>query len=258
MHNFIYDEDQIRKFVSILSPLKEDEMYFVSMSARNKYLTDVERRYYELGRTEMFARELIKPSRRIEGGIVETYLRVLKSMQVSEGGYTSRTGKALPDNCLIVYANINPTSGLKAAKAFMSDMTEALFDMRTNPDAPSFFAHLDSKLMKHCQKEKGTRSLIDVDFDIPKEGLPILKCFLAEMEGHGVKYHVIETKSGYHVLLERETLKFNYNEQVATANYNATTEFGKEHVEVVVNKNGMVPVPGTMQAGHKVRFLEVL
>jgi hypothetical protein len=79
-HNFIYDEEQIRKFVSTLSPLKKDEVYFVSMSARNKYLTDEERRTYDLGRTEMFARELIKPSNRVEGGIVETYLRVLKSM----------------------------------------------------------------------------------------------------------------------------------------------------------------------------------
>jgi len=33
-HKFIHDEDQIRKFVSLLSPLKGDEAYFVSMSAK--------------------------------------------------------------------------------------------------------------------------------------------------------------------------------------------------------------------------------
>jgi len=239
-----------------MSPLKPDEAYFLSLSARNKYLTDEERKTYELGRTEMFARELVKQNK-YGTPIEDIYLRVLKSMQVSEGGYTSRTGVTLPDKCLVVYANINPSSGIKALKMFYERTTEALFDMRTNSEAPSNFNNLDTQLMNCYQKCKGTRTLIDIDFDIPEEGSDILHTFLDEMYEKDVKYHVVKTKSGYHVLLERETLKFNYNLNIIKAHEEAQKRFGKEHIEVEVNKNEMIPIPGTMQAGHKVSFLEI-
>ena len=270
-HKFIYDEDQIRKFVGLMSPLKDDEVYFVSMSARNKYLTEEERRHYELGRTEMFARELVKPSKRFPGTIADTYIRVLKSMQVSRGGYTSRTGVELPDKCLVVYANINPTSGYLALKAFMEEAFKALFDLRTNPEAPSFFAHLDSKLMKELQKRTGTKTLIDIDFDIPDEGKGILISFIAELTNmhdaamekleedkrKELKYHIVKTRSGFHFLLDRSSLAYNYTVPVENANKKAIEKFGEDHVEVIVNKDAMIPVPGTIQAGHKVHFITV-
>lgn len=268
-HKFIYDEKQIRKFVNIMSPLKDDEVYFLSLSARNKYLTDEERKKYELGRTEMFARKIVKPSPRVNGDIADIYIRVLKSMQVSRGGYTSRTGVELPDKCLVVYANINPSSGMKALKYFQLEMTEALFDIHTNPEVFSKFAHLDSKLMNQFQKQKGTRTLIDIDFDIPEEGKDILVTFFKDLHKmHNIAqqkvqdkiellYYIIKTKSGYHVLLKKDRLKFNYNLAILKANNEAQFRYGKEHIEVTVNKNAMIPCPGTIAAGHKVRFIDM-
>jgi hypothetical protein len=256
-HKFIHDEDQIRKFVSLLSPLKGDEAYFLSLSARNKYLTEEERRVYDLGRTEMFARKLVKRDKKKIVPMEDNYLRVLKSMQVSHGGYTSRSGVTLPDKCLVVYANINPVSGLKALKEFQTKIMDSLFDMRTNSEAPDNFSNLDTQLMNCYQRSRGTRTLIDIDFDIPEDGIDILKTFTSIMRENEVKYHVIKTKSGFHVLLEKANIKFNYVDIVKNCHIEAVKRFGLDHVEVMQNNNSMVPVPGCRQADFPVHFLDM-
>jgi len=132
-----------------------------------------------------------------------------------------------------------------------------MLDMRTNSEAPSNFNNLDTQLMNCYQKCKGTRTLIDIDFDIPEDGEFIPEGWLVDMRANNAKCHVIKTRSGYHVLIEKESLKFNYVALTKIANDTAQSLFDKEHVEVEVNKNAMVPIPGTMQAGFKVCFLDI-
>lgn len=248
-HKLLYDEDQVKEFHSLLSPLKEHEAYFLSMSARNKYLTDEERCHYELGRTEMFARKLVKRPE------FDVFLRTLKSLQVSHGGYTSRTGVPLPDKCLVVYTNVNPSDGKKALKQFYEKSTQLLFDSMDKADVEKKFASLDTELMNCYQRSRGTRTLLDVDFDVPRDGVDLVKDVVSDFASHDVKYRVIETKSGFHVLVHKNTIEYNYTEVVKLANTEAEKRYG--HAEVVVNKNEMCVVPGTVQAGHKVRFLEL-
>jgi hypothetical protein len=76
-------------------------------------------------------------------------------------------------------------------------------------------------------------------------------------EHKGVACHVIETRSGWHVLLERKDIKFNYTEFVKEAHKEAQARYGNEHVEVMINKNDMIPAPGCISAGHKVKFLDL-
>jgi hypothetical protein len=110
--------------------------------------------------------------------------------------------------------------------------------------------------MMNCyQRANGTKTLIDIDFDVPRDGKDILDNFLKQMGEHSVTCHVIETKSGWHVLLERKDIKFNYTEFVKEAHKEAQARYGNEHVEVMINKNDMCVVPGTIQAGHEVRFI---
>lgn len=67
--------------------------------------------------------------------------------------------------------------------------------------------------------------------------------------------HIIEIRSGFHALIEKEFLKFNYVKIVNELNDEVQKELGKEHVEIVKNKNNMIPSPGTLQAGFPVKFL---
>lgn len=248
-YELIHNEREIRKFYDILGELLPEEAYFLSMSARNKYLTEDERKMYELGRTEMFARKLVKRNS------FEIFMRTVRSFEVAYGGYLSRGNVPLPQKCLVVYANVNPVSGRKALQEFYSKTTQLLFDLSTSKEAESKLSSLDTELLNCYQRAKGTKSLIDIDFDVPKGGFDLVQRFVQQMRTAGVTTHVIETKSGYHVLLVRKDIKFNYVAVVNELHQEAVTRFG--HAEAVVNKNEMVPLPGTMQAGHAVRFLEV-
>ncbi len=245
-YKFIYNEDELKRFFSILSPLKPDEAYFVSLSARNKYLTDEERKTIDLGRTEMFARKLIKDYS------YEAFIRTLRTYEVNDGGFTSRSNIPLPEKCIVLYANINPVSGTKALKEFYEKTTQLLFDLATDKEASKRLASLDTELMNCYQRAKGTRTLLDIDFDIPE--IDLVKDVCSDLKSHNVIYHIIKTKSGFHVLVQRDTLKYNYTEVVKKANEEAIKKYG--HAEVVVNSNEMIPIPGTIQAGHQVCIIE--
>ena len=57
--NLIADVDELKWFYdNVLPNLKQAEVYFLSLSGRNKYLTDEEKQYYQLGRNEMFENQL--------------------------------------------------------------------------------------------------------------------------------------------------------------------------------------------------------
>lgn len=251
MHNLVHDVDEIRKFHSFLYPLKSGEAYFLSMSARDKYLSAEERKEFSLGRSEMFARKIVKSSD------FETFLRVIRSLEVNHGGYTTRNNKNIPDKCLLMYANINASSGMKALKEFNQKSNELMFEMLANPDALKHFAALDSMLMNCYQRQTGTKYLLDVDFDVVKNdiGYSLLNTFIDELKEHNVSYKVIETFGGFHVLIIRETVKFNYQIVLNELNFVAKRQFTKS--EIVKNVNDMVPVPGTLQAGFPVHFLEM-
>ncbi len=180
------------------------------------------------------------------------FLRVIRSMEVNYGGYTSRNDSVLPSKCMVVYCNINPSSGKKTLKEFYSKTQEFLF----NGDQDFQFGHLDSVLMSCYQRNRGSRNLLDIDFDIPEEGESHVRDFCTELQTDNVKYHVIKTRSGFHVLLEKDTVHFNYPEMVEIFDTRACMEFGEDHVEVVVNKNEMVPVPGTIQSDFEVHFVD--
>lgn len=255
-HKFIHDWQETKRFINLLPVLDMDEAYFVSLSARNKYLTDEEKDEISLGRTEMFSRKLIKcsfiPEKR-----EEVFNRVIHSLECSHGGITTKTGMVIPDKCLVVYVNINPVSGKKALKLFNSKTDDMLFDSFTNTNGLYGFAGLDSLLMTCYQKSRGTKKFVDIDFDIPEDGNNLLTYFLSELIKNGVKYHVIKTKSGHHVLLETDTIKFNYTALVRELDVKAKKMFGPEHIEIIQNTNGMIPLPGTLQGGFAVHFMNI-
>ena len=60
-YKIIYSEDELKWFFDHCVPsLKKDEVFFCSLSARNKYLTEEERETLGLGRTEMMSKTIIR------------------------------------------------------------------------------------------------------------------------------------------------------------------------------------------------------
>lgn len=247
----IYDENEVKKFFGLLKPLEKDEVYFLSLSARNKYLTPEERIEYDLGRTEMFGRKLVKRNS------FEDFLRTLHSYEI-ESGWTGRGYKTLPQKCLAVYANINVSSGKKALQEFYQNMNETLFNLANDEGALERLRFLDTELLNCFQRSRGARTWIDVDFDCPSKdlGLSYVGSFREDLKRNKVESVVIETHSGYHVMVKRETLKYNYTLILAELDKIMKNQFPDGGAEVVVNKNEMVPIPGCLSAGFEVRILD--
>ena len=236
MYKIIHDIDEIDRFLDFLyKPLSDNEAYFISLSARNKYLTEQEREYYSLGRTEMYAKTIVYDK--------EDCIKKLYRFQCDDLGYTTRNGKTIPSKTMVCYANINP-----------ADMTKAYlnFTARVAKEYPNV-KNIHNWLMIEIQKSRSKKYWLDIDID--SENWETLQEVLSHMLVN-IPHMVIKTKSGCHMLVDMQKLKEeNLGRQLHETAQRLTKEL--EVGEVVINKNEMVPIPGTYQANVPVTIYSV-
>ena len=239
----ISDQNIFKRYVDWLPAPILDEVYFVSLSARNKYLTPQEREYYGLGRTEMFSREIARDKPGLS--------YVMSKLQASLAYRRTRTGKEIPHGALVVYMNVNPSSTIAAYQTFKHQMdtilqealTAALKDAHVNFDP---LVRAPRHLMNAIQKSRSRRLIIDIDVDTTAPD--IIDNLRQTLREQGVDFACVGTCGGYHVLVRKHTLgHFRLYEKLQELQDAAGAE-------VCVNANGMVPVPGTLQAGTLVTF----
>jgi len=254
----ISDIEELKRFVDHYLPeLGDDEVYFVSLSARNKHLSTEERRTIGLSRTEMFARALVRSK--------EKFVQIIRRYECNPWAYLTKNNVPIPSKCVIAYVNINPSSALKATQEAMTEIQKRMFDSVLSdgktPETLASLKKLDIIVMNAFQRQRGTRHFIDIDFDIPKDNGRLLKDLfldcLEEFKVRGMRFFVVETKGGYHVVVDKGTINFNYPLllQEMEAWFREVTD---EKIEVVPNKNEMIPCPGTFQAGFPVIIREEL
>lgn len=258
-NTFVWSKEQLNRFYTYVMPRLENlEVYFISMAARNKYLTEPERKTYSLGRTEMMERRTI----RVDD--FNRFYRTIRKFETHEDAFLTKEGNSIPEKCMVVYANINPSSIIKAYHEFekiTNDyIREYLINAYQKSDSSNIeyrFSKIDKLLMTAIQKSPSRKVYIDIDFDLcGKFDSSFIDSFqntLNENNKKKLPIAVLKTKSGYHVLIQRSELQFNYTEVVNQYDKFAKKVFDKE-AEVVVNKNDMVPVPGTHQASFPVEL----
>lgn len=253
MSKLIYDAKHLQDFVNTVLPdLSMDEVYFLSFSARNKYLSKEEREFYHLGRTEMFNRMLIRSK--------DLFLNRLERFQFDDTdhllGFTTKNGKRMPLKALVVYLNINPSSGLEAFQNFSKTVQNKLFELQKkmlhgkefNQEEMFWFAKLDTKLLNEYQKSRSNKYFVDIDIDTLNN--KALNYITTELNSQNVEYFTIQTRNGWHVMLKTETIKFNYPDLM-----NRAHQFIEENDEIIINTNAMIPMPGTIAAGYPVRWI---
>lgn len=260
MNKILGDIGELQKFYDLAIPdLKPFEVFFLSLSARNKYLTEEERKDFGLGRTEMYARTILRERS------FDKLVAKLRRFETNNGAYLTKKGKDIPDQANVVYWNINPSSTIKALKEFNSQVNEfqsEIIHIASQGGDFNNLSHrmnkLDQLLMNCYQRNQNKTYWIDIDFDIPKDRYDLVEKLLEDFRLNGVHYLVIDTKSGYHIMIDRQTLNYNFNESISDCNDLAedTVEDYHNNYEIVVNKNNMIPLPGTYQAGHIVKVKE--
>ena len=245
---------EFRKFLNVLPQLSNNEVFFVSLSARNKYLTLQEREQYSLGRTEMFGREIIFDNS------FESFNLVFKKLKTILEYRKTKNGNTIPDKCLTTYMNLNPSHTVNSVGNFIKTMTQELLeytnnvvkghDTKVNLDR---FRNSRSILNTSFQKTSSRKMFVDIDIDCKNEEILKVSCDI--LTKNGAKFFVVKTQGGWHVVVKRETLKFNYVKYVIE--HCNTLINNSEFLSGIVehNKNLMVPVPGTLQANKLVKLV---
>lgn len=270
--SLIKDQNEFNKLINILPELDKDEVYFISLSARNKYLSTEERIEYSLGQTEMFGRDIAQSKDKLS-----TY--VMKKLEATLLYKTTRNGKTIPDKSLVCYINVNPSSMVKAYYQFQkemhSQMSEITLALLHGKDPNYSFINIQTRELMNCiQKSTGTKHFIDIDCDTKEE--EILNHFLNTFTKDGIEFYTVETKGGYHFLLKKETfpIKYNLMKVIQQAQDTLKYIYEEKHLvvdeednnyeavalmipEIIINGNGMIPVPGTMQSDHLVKFVNI-
>jgi hypothetical protein len=160
-------ESEVKWFFDhVMPPLTDTECYFLSLSARNKYLSAEEREELQLGRTEMFEKRLVRKKE------WSRFIRTLRKMECDERGYTTKNNSPIPSKALVCYININPSDTLKALSAFQSLINEYQVEIASiafgggkKDNLANRLNKIDNNLMTCYQQATGTRHWIDFDFD---------------------------------------------------------------------------------------------
>ncbi len=274
MNKIIHSEEELKWFhENVVAELKISESHFVSLSARNKYLTAKERVEFGLGRTEMFERRVIRTNE------WDNFLRTFKKFEVAEGAYTTKTGMNIPTKTIVCYFNINPSDSVKAHRDFNKVMNEYVFELTqcaiNDRDMSNIMYRINKQptlLMNSYQKATGSRHWLDFDFDVPKDFLPYLELYAVTVKHFGGRSYIIDTKSGFHLLISKDTnfsKDFNPSTIVAKAVKDVKHYFNSKYpngtdvdfqkflkgIEIIHNSNQMIPTPGTFQGGYKVTIL---
>lgn len=238
---------------------KPYESYFLSLSARNKYLTDEEKVVYGLGRSEMFHQQIVSSKEKI--------LRAVRRCETTPEAFTTKTGLSVPIKAMVCYINLFCSDSFKAIEEFQTIMVRNMAQTalqssegKSTTDSIKAINKAPKTLLDCYQRARGSSNFIDIDFDIPKEEVSLVKKFMVSLLEKNATSTCIDTRSGYHVLIDRATLKFNYNDVIQVLNTKARMRFGASGEnfkwEIVKNDNMMIPLPGTYQAGHPVRILD--
>ena len=122
-YNFIADQDTLVRFLNILPPLENDDVWMLILCARDKYLTDEEKKKYDLKDTSVVERKIIRESE------IQRMMRVIKRFNVQIGSYTDVQNNPLPLKCFVLYFTINPKSVMKAVKDLIGRYLDYFFEL---------------------------------------------------------------------------------------------------------------------------------
>ncbi|BAV09051.1 hypothetical protein SAMN05421788_101498 [Filimonas lacunae] len=218
-YKIIQDEAMLRSFIDWLPDLEEGEAYYVSLLARNKYSDVIKSDKQQLKRFTSKKGDL--------------YYKILQ-LECPLGAYTQK-GNPIPQEALALYITPNPRSLYDAMFTGLTALAKCIQHQQrdTNPH---------QEIMSEIQKSKSRSCFIDFDFDYKAEGFATqLQSQIYEYTGPAAKVQFIETRGGFHVLIDPSTIE----EQFSKSWFNNIRQL--PHVDQTGDL--LIPTPGCTQGG---------
>lgn len=283
MKTLIYDENQVKEFYRrVISSQERTEfdVDFFCIAARKKYMTPEEKESTRMGDTCMMEKTAVKKND------ISLFLNKLHRVDAGLDWLTSNNGTLIPRSCMVFYMNINHTDMIYALKSLKMDIAvlegellDCLKKKGLLENIGNKVKGLNTMVMKAYQNPANVsnRAWVDIDFDVSPENFSFaeIKEVMTSLKFSDESYIVIQTRGGYHILVNTpwisaynkeyskafaEGEKFNKKgilsvDKVISGLKKALDNRGFEAKEIIINKNGMVPIPGTLQGGVEVKLL---
>jgi hypothetical protein len=251
-YNFIHDEKEIKKFYDLFyrDTFGEDSsiVYIISMSFRCKYSTKHLERNNRVS-DSMLARKIIKE---------DDYEKFLKSLKQ----YNYEIDEDLPQECGVLYATLNPRSTFKALVEFTERMNKWMYNTITTKVMDKSIKNIYSIIKSCIQNQSHQQKYIQLDLDNKDDAyIEMVKEFCEEH--HITPKCVIETRGGYHYIIDSTQLTNQQKKEIFTGQlkqlkYDGFDRNGKaitKNVIDIISHTPMSPIPGTYQGGFPVRFV---
>lgn len=224
-YQIIMDPDELKRFITWLPELQPDETYYISLFARKKYCPDVP--YLKTDKAQL---------KRVTSK-KEHIISKLKQMECEIGAYQQKD-VTVPQEALAVYITPNPRSFKKAAVQSLKKLAD-LVTREYNGYNPH------QEIMSEIQKAKSRTVFFDLDLD----GVDINKV-LDHVEGkiNISCLHFLQTRGGYHVLIEIDKIEDQYKR---TWYKNLVTK------TVDIAGDNLIPIPGCYQGGFIPRLTQI-
>lgn len=249
-NSLVYSKTVLKKFYdNVYEDLSLNEVHFISLAARNKYLTEEEREEYRLGKTQMVYKTVLRKYD------FNKFLSKIYQIDTSADYFLTLNDKYIPKKCCVLYANINPSDTIKATadfKKILADYDSELFNISINTsdkgrfeNAMKRYNNLHNNLLTCYQNNRSRKiwSDIDCDGDIKLEDL---QSFVRNLNlNESSRVVLVKTHGGFHFLMRTEDMNKEYNPGIVQSKL--TENFGDICKEIVINKNEMIPIPGTYQ-----------
>ena len=277
--NIWSEKEALRFYKKVIGNNGVAEADFICLAARKKYMSEEERKKSNLGDTCMMGKTILKEYNEAK------FLSVLHRLDAQLDWFSDLRGTLIPRSCFAFYMNINHTLVPKAVANLKKELADydleiacAVAKGGKTDQASANFKNVENRLKKSFQNPLNQIDRwTDIDMDIEKKisGNDIVECLRNMESGVDVSTAVviIETRGGYHVLVNKKTVsainseiskmvpRNEMKDHVITIPRLVGTlkalcaEKNVEAKEITENQNRMVPVPGTNQGGFKVRIL---
>ena len=236
-YKIITDEWLLYDFIESLPNLSKDEVFYVCLFARSKYLTEEQKGQISHIKSDKAQLKRFTATK-------ETLKTKLKQLECPIGSYvqykTDVPDNLVPQESLATYITINPRSLSLATRNSLKKFVEMVADNPTHSFNPSNFAM--SEIQRSPKKNKKWH-VIDVDSkDVD------VKSILAQYLGN-TPYKILETRGGFHCLIDLH----NIDESIKKNWYNnLKSSFGDD-----LDQGGdiMIPITGTYQGGWTPKFI---
>ena len=258
-HAVVHDRVQVERFAEMFTPIGEDDVLLLFASFRRKYLhSNAETAH--LVQTPCISRTAIT------GVTPSKFYREVSRFQVPVCCYVDRNENPYPNGTMTVYCPLNPRSSVMAYEHLTGYFTSLFVKSSIKPEENQSVKNIVSVVKSGLQKAipKSLFYELDIDTKDPVLLTKIHSVIKSQTRGTDAIVCIIETKNGFHVVFKCD--KFSKYVKSAYGKVFMHSEWEFEDIDsdgnyctkryVEIRTDAAPPVPGTFQAGFKVRFVE--